>query len=491
MVDSSAYKKGLKGISVFGGLQIYKMLISIVSTKISAIFLGPAGVAIYGLFTSTLNTFEAIISSGLGISAVKDIAQSKDNSVKLSTMYKVLKRLTSIVGIVGLLIIFIFSAQLSEFTFGTTEYAGGFRVLSVTMIFTQILSSQGALLTGLTEYGLIARMRLWTGFISLVAVGLLYVIGGVKAIVPAIFISSAISVLITILTVRKIKLPKVDVSWRETLRLGGPMFRAGIYLSMSWLLTSLSSYFIRVFINRIGDDFILGLFISSFSLVNTYLGLIFSSIESDFYPRLSAVMGEKDKFKSVASSELELVFLLIVPLVSLLMVFVIPVLQIFYSSKFFGANQIIIWTAVSMVFRIPGWVSSVGLMSLGKTKIYMYNHLVHMVYQLGLNLVGFYYGGLLGIGLTYTIGYALFSIQSVLVIHKQGYCVFGITSLRLMLVLLGCICGLAVWCTLTRGWYMYLVGTIAVVAICVVAFSQINRRIPIAQMIRSRLNIRS
>ncbi len=222
------------------------------------------------------------------------------------------------------------------------------------------------------------------------------------------------------------------------------MFRAGIYLSMSWFLTSLSSYVIRVYIGRMGDDVTLGLFISSFSLVNTYLGLIFSSIESDFYPRLSAVKGEKTGFRSVASSELELVLLLIAPLVAILMVFVQPVLQIFYSSKFFGANQIIIWTAVSMVMKVPGWVCSVGLMSLGKTRIYLYNNLVYMAYQLGLNLLGFYFGGLLGIGLTYTIGCLLFSIQSVIVLQRQGYSVFMGPSFRMMLYVVTATGGLAV-----------------------------------------------
>lgn len=488
MADSSAYKKGLKGILVFGGLQIYKMMIGVVSTKISAIFLGPAGVAIYGLFTSTLNTFEAFTSCGLGISAVKDIAQSKGDPPKLATTYKVLKRLTSIVGIVGLSIIFIFATQLSKLTFGNAEYAWGFRVLSVTMIFNQILSSQGALLTGLTEYGLITRMRLWTGVLTVVAVGVLYILWGVKAIVPAIFMSSAISALITIITVWKIKLPKVKISWRETFQLGGPMFKAGIYLSMSWLLNSLGAYIIRVFIGRVGDDVSLGLFISSFALVNTYLGLIFSSIESDFYPHLSIVNGDKKEFKIVASSELELVLLLVVPLVSLLMVFVLPVLQLFYTSKFFGANQIIIWSAVSMVVNIPQWVCSVGLMSLGKTKIYMYNKLVHMLYQLVLNLLGFYFWGLLGIGLTYTIGNAIFSIQSLLILRKFGYSVFDKSSFNMMMALLACTIALAIWCTLTHGWLMYLVGSIAAALICTYGFIQINHRIPVVQMIRSRIN---
>ncbi|MDE7397345.1 MAG: oligosaccharide flippase family protein [Muribaculum sp.] len=487
MAENSAYKKGLKGISVFGGLQVYKMLIGIISTKISAVFLGPAGVAIYGLFTSTLNTFESVISCGLGMSSVKDIAQAKDDPNKLSSIYKALERMTYLVGIIGFLIIIIFARQVSVFTFGNPDYAWGFRILSVTMIFNQILTAQGALLTGLTEYSLITRMRLWVGILTVITVGTLYIIWGKKGIVPAIFLSSAINDTVTAIITRKIKLPKVRISWRETLQLGGPMLTAGIFLSMSWFLNSLSGYLMRVYIGRTSDDITLGLFLSSFALVNTYLGLVFSSVSSDFYPRLSAVKEEKKEFQMVASSEMELVFLLIVPLVSMLMVFVHPVLQIFYSSKFFGANQIIIWSAMSMVLKTPSWICSIGFMAIGKTKIYLYNNLIHMAYQFGLNVLGFYLGGLLGVGLTYAIGNGLFGLQSIILLRHQGQSAFNVQAFRLMLLLVGSSTALAIWCTLTEGWLMYVVGSITATAISTYCLMELNHRIPIVQVIRNSI----
>ena len=97
MEDSrKTYKKGLKGIAVFGGLQVYKILLSVLTTKVSALFLGPVGSGIYGLISSTLTTVEAVVGCGLGTSAVKDISQgkAKNDEQSIASVYTVVNRLS-------------------------------------------------------------------------------------------------------------------------------------------------------------------------------------------------------------------------------------------------------------------------------------------------------------------------------------------------------------------------------------------------------------
>ena len=58
MEDSSknSYRSILKGTSIFGGMQVFLILINLVRGKFVAMFLGPEGMGISSLFNATANT---------------------------------------------------------------------------------------------------------------------------------------------------------------------------------------------------------------------------------------------------------------------------------------------------------------------------------------------------------------------------------------------------------------------------------------------------
>ena len=492
MGEANTYRKGLKGISVFGGLQVYKILISMCTTKVSAIFLGPIGLGIYGLFTSTLTTIEMLISCGLGVSSVKDIAQAKESGDKgkVATVYTVLSRLSWITGLVGCLVCLFGAKWLSRSAFGNDDYTWGFVAVSATILFSQIITAQGALMTGLRDYGLIAKLRIGVSTASLVLVAGLYWWLGVKGIVPVILLSSLFYVVASsVLSHRKYHL-RAQVAWKDTFRLGAAMFKGGVFLSLSYLFIALTGYLIRIFISHVGDAATVGLFVASFSLVNTYLGLVLSSIEADFYPRLSGAADDKELFDTTIRQELELVLLMVVPLVVVMMIFSQPMLAVFYSTKFFAAKGIIIWTALSIVIRVPGWIGSVTLMAKGKNRIYLYNKVICSAYQLGLNMLGFYYWGLIGLGVSYCVSELLASLQMWIVLGRMGIRSLTRKSVLTCMLLVGAALGVAVFATLTSGWLLYGAGSVLTALIGGYCLVGLDRRVGIRELIGKKLRKR-
>ena len=61
---NSNFKEGLKGTTLFGGVQIFKIVISVIRSKILAIFLGPAGVGILGLLSSATDFVYSLSNLG-------------------------------------------------------------------------------------------------------------------------------------------------------------------------------------------------------------------------------------------------------------------------------------------------------------------------------------------------------------------------------------------------------------------------------------------
>ena len=68
--EKASYRQIMKATSIFGGVQVINIIISIVRSKFVAVLLGPGGMGIYGLFISTTGLIEKITNLGLSTSAV-------------------------------------------------------------------------------------------------------------------------------------------------------------------------------------------------------------------------------------------------------------------------------------------------------------------------------------------------------------------------------------------------------------------------------------
>ena len=68
------YRSIAKGSAIFGGTQIYNILIGIVRGKLVAMLLGPEGMGIASLLNSAALTIQQFSSFGINLSIVKEIA---------------------------------------------------------------------------------------------------------------------------------------------------------------------------------------------------------------------------------------------------------------------------------------------------------------------------------------------------------------------------------------------------------------------------------
>jgi O-antigen/teichoic acid export membrane protein len=96
----------MKGTTVFGGVHIFNIFISILRGKLVAVFLGPAGMGVSALLSSTITTINLMSGLGLSMGAIRhiSIANNDDDIKKLSLVTKIFRRLVLFTGIFGALI---------------------------------------------------------------------------------------------------------------------------------------------------------------------------------------------------------------------------------------------------------------------------------------------------------------------------------------------------------------------------------------------------
>ena len=252
--SKQSYRQIFKATTLFGGVQVFNILIGIIRSKFIAVLLGPEGMGISGLLTSTTGFISGLTGFGLGTSAVKNVssANATGNKTRMSIVVTVFKRLVWITGLLGMIVTIVLSPWLSKITFGNKDYTFAFILISVTLLLNQISTGQGVLLRGTHRIKELAKSGMAGSLLGLLITIPLYYFLRLKGIVPGIIISSIIALIFTWYYSSKVKIEKVYVSKARTIAEGRDIIKMGFMISLSGLISYGVSYLIRIYISNTG-----------------------------------------------------------------------------------------------------------------------------------------------------------------------------------------------------------------------------------------------
>lgn len=469
----------MKTTSIFGGVQVFNIIINIIRSKFVAVLLGPAGMGIMGMLQATAGMIAALTNFGLGISAVKDIsgAYATGNSIRVSTVVTVFRRLVWITGSLGTIIMLVLSPWLSQITFGNEEFTWAFIWISFTLLLNQISSGQSVLLRATRQIRAMAQSGMIGSVLGLITSVPLYYFFGLKGIVPGIIISSVTSLLLTWYFARRLKMTPVFVPKAHIIAEGKGMLKMGFMISLSGFITLGVSYIVRIFITRSGGVEDVGLYNAGFTIINTYVGLIFSAMGTDYYPRLAAVSHSNAESRILINQQAEIALLILAPIILIFLVFINWVVIILYSNQFIAVNDMILYAALGMFFKATSWSIAFIFLAKGASKLFFWNELVTNIYLLALNVIGYHYWGLTGMGLSFLAAYFLYLIQ-IFVVTKRRYDFFFSDDL---IKILGIQMLLAIACLavvkLTTAPFSYIVGSVIIVISSWHAIKELDKRL--------------
>lgn len=422
MVDSqSSYRQIFKATSLFGGVQIFNILIQIVKQKFIAILLGPSGMGISGLYTSATSLIQSLTSMGLSSSAVKNVAEanSTDDIQTISRVLTILHRLVWITGTLGMIVVIVLSPFLSKSTFGNYDYTIPFIFLSTTLLFQQLSTGQLVVLQGMRKLKHLATSSVLGSFFGLIISVPIYYFLGIKGIVPTLILSAFANLLLTWIFSRKVKFKKTKITPIQTIKEGRNMLKMGLVMTLSNILVLGSAYLVRIFIIRIGGTEEVGLYTAGFAIVNGYVGLIFSAMGTDYYPRLAGVNKDNEKCREMINQQAEIAVLIIAPIIMVFILIAPFAITLLYSSKFLTITGFMQWAMLGMIFKAVSWSIAFLFIAKGEMKLFAINETIANFYGFIINIVFYYLFGLNGLGIAFTLSYFIYLIHYFLLAKRN------------------------------------------------------------------------
>ena len=484
--ERTAYRSIFKATSLFGGVQLWKILIEIVKQKIIAILLGPSGMGISGLYTSTTSLIQALTSMGLSSSAIKNVAEANGTADfnRISRVVTVLRKLVWVTGLLGMITVIVLSPLLSKSTFGNYDYTIPFIFLSLTLLLQQLSAGQSVVLQGMRKLKHLAISGVLGSFFGLIISVPIYYFYRIEGIVPTLILNSVTTLLLTWYFSRKIKINKQKITPKQTFQEGKEMLKMGLAMSLTNILVLGGGYIIRIFIVRIGGTEEVGLFTAGFAIVNGYVGLIFTAMGTDYYPRLAGVNKDNVKCKEMINQQAEIAILILAPIIMIFLLIAPYAISILYSDKFIPITGYMQWAMLGMMFKAASWAISFLFIAKGDMKAFLFNEISINFFSVLLYLFMYKYFGLEGLGIGFMIDYFVYLILVYSMSNKKYNFNFSSSFNRMFLILLVLVFSCFLLIYLWKTNYVYIPTIILTVICCMYSFNALDNRLELVNKIK-------
>lgn len=458
-MTKTSYAHILKYTGLFGGVQGLNILISLVRNKFVALILGPTGMGLVALFVSVTNFVSQATNLGISFSAVRHVSEvfEEGDPVRTAHYVKVVRAWSLLTGLVGMWLMALLGPALSSGVFAWGDHTLHFVFLSPLVAMTAVTGGETAILKGVRQLKSLAAVQVLSVLAALVLSVPVYYCFGMSGIVPVLVALSAITLLLTMRASCRLY-PYVLRGARGILGEGMEMVRLGVAFVAAGILGSGAEMAVRSFLSVSGDLDMVGLYNAGFMLAITYAGMVFSAMETDYFPRLSAVSHDAGAVREMVNRQVEVSLLLLSPMLAALVVFLPIVLPLLYSGKFLPVVSMGQVAVLAMYFRavtLP--VEYVNLAS-GDSKSYLLLEAFYDVCLVAFVIAGYKAYGLWGTGLALAL-LNLFNLLFVIVYMcwKHGFSLSaGVMGYMTLQYSLGLAAYAVTW--MLSGWAYWVVG---------------------------------
>lgn len=397
---AKSYRQILKSTSILGGSSAINIVLRIIRTKFLAVLLGPSGIGLLGVYTSITDMVGAMARMGIDNSGVRQVAEAagSGNEDKISRAFFSIRRISLFLGVSGMFLLILLSHLISRVTFQDTAHTWDVILLSVIILFDTIVAGEVARIQGMRKISDLAKVSVLSALFGTVfSIPIVYVFGE-KGIVPFLMASSAASMVIAWWYASKLKVSRRRTGWAEIRTDVKPLLKLGFVIMVADLMGRGVIYMLRVLVVRSFDLAASGLYQVGMTLSSMYVGFILDSMVKDYYPRLASIADDDAACNGLVNEQVEIGTLLAAPGILVILTFAPIIIQMFYSSKFVGAFEILRWGILGMLLRVASWPLGFILQAKRRAGLYLLTDFLMNVIHVALVWAGMSYLGLNGAG---------------------------------------------------------------------------------------------
>lgn len=411
--EQSSYGQILKSSAWIGGSSVLVIGIGVIRTKAMAVMLGPAGFGLMGLYSSIIDLALAVASMGIGSSGVRQIAESVStgDDTRIARTVIVLRRAAVLLGILGAVLVVVFSRPLSTLTFGDDRHAGAVALLGLAVFFRSVAAGQGALIQGLRRIADLAKIGVLGALLGAIfSIVLVYVLGE-PGVVPSLVAAAALGLAVSWWYSRRVEIAYPVMTGAEVRQEAASLLKLGFAFMASGILMMGAAYAVRAIVLRLDGLEAAGFYSAAWTLGGLYVGIILQAMGADFYPRLVGAAQDHPQCNRLVNEQTQVSLLLAGPGVIATLTFAPLVILLFYSAKFYEAVEVLRWICLGIALRVITWPIGFIIVAKNRQVIFLATEVAWTVVNVGLTWICVKSFGVDGAGMAFFGSYVFHGLM--------------------------------------------------------------------------------
>jgi PST family polysaccharide transporter len=416
----STHSQILKSSALIGGSSAVAILVGMIRVKLTAVYLGPLGVGLFGAYSTILGPLATLAGMGIATSGVRQIAEAAGagNQEQIARSLLTVRRASIVSGLLGMLLLIALAYPLSLATFGDAKQVVPLCILSVTLFIGAVSGGLGAILQGLRRIRDMAMQGILGAVLGLPVAVPLMMLWRVDSIVPMMLVTAVMGLAITWWFTRQVTVVATKMSWRESWMEAKPMLKLGLVFVSTGLMGAGVAYLTRVIIIRKLGLEANGLYSSAWTLSSYYVGFILGAMGTDFYPRLTEVNHDHAEVNRLVNEQTEVGLLMALPGIIATLTLAPLVIMTFYTAEFMPAVELLQWQSLGLMGRVIAWPIGFIMLAKGAKRCFFYSELSANVVLLGFTWLGVVDFGLAGTGMAVLALYLCMTIWVLLIVRR-------------------------------------------------------------------------
>lgn len=397
---------------------LVRMCTGLVSVKVVASVIGPAGVAMMGQLGNFVSIILSMSSGGINSGVTKYVSEFRGDRPAVASYISTAMRITVWCTLIIALVLIAFSRQIAELVMLSADYGYVFTIFGFTLLFYSVNNLLLSIINGYKEFRKFVAISIANSIVGLVVTVVLVLVWQLCGALIAMVTYQSVMLFVTVGMLRKTPWFRPGMFRLKFSRVVASKYFGYTLMALTTALTlPLSQMLLRGYVIAEISPVEAGWWEGMTRISSMYLMVITSSLGIYFLPRLSEI---HDRLELRA--ELMRAFKIILPLLAVCCVAIYllryVVIWVLFTEEFRPMQSLFGWQLAGDFFKIASWILAYQMVAKAMTRTYIVTEIVSSATFLALGYLLVQFNGIVGLCQAYLINYVLYTALMLFIFRK-------------------------------------------------------------------------
>lgn len=404
----------IKVFSLTSMSTLVKMLTGLVSVKVVASIIGPAGVALVGQLNNFVSMMLSFASGGINNGITKYVAEYKEDNDKITKYLSTSLRITGICTLICSIVLIAFHSCLSELIMLSPDYGYVFIIFGVTIFMYALNNLLISIINGYKEFKKFVNISIINSIFGVIFTVSLVICCHLKGALISAVSYQSFMLLTTLFMVRK--MPWFQWSFfKEKLSsvIASKYLRYTFMTLTSALIVPVTQMILRRYVIVEISPIEAGWWEGMNRISNMYLMVITTSFSVYYLPRLSEINNRYELRHEILKAYKVIIPTLLVGF-SIIYILRLFIIHLLFTPEFLPMEHLFAWQMAGDFFKICSWLLAYLMVAKAMAKLFVATEVLFGLTYLGLGFLFVHYNGIVGLTQGYLVNYVLYTIAMII-----------------------------------------------------------------------------